>query len=133
MPIYEYECTSCGHRFEKMGKIGAEAPPCPECAAGVRKLISQSAFILKGGGWYKDHYGLKSDAGGSDTASTAAAAAAAKASGAKTEGGAKSDAPKSGGGATADGGAKSDGAAKSDGGSKPAAAPAATPSTAASK
>lgn len=68
MPIYEYECTSCGHRFEKMVKIGAEAPPCPECAANVRKLISQSAFILKGGGWYKDHYGLKGESGSSDSA-----------------------------------------------------------------
>ena len=60
MPIYEYECSSCGHRFEKLVRIGADAPDCPECqAAEVRKLVSASGFILKGGGWYKDHYGLK--------------------------------------------------------------------------
>lgn len=60
MPIYEYECVSCGHRFEKMVKMGAEAPPCPECeSAEIRKLVSRSGFILQGGGWYKDHYGLK--------------------------------------------------------------------------
>jgi putative FmdB family regulatory protein len=71
MPIYEYECSTCGHRFEKMVRIGATAPPCPQCSASeVRKLISASGFILKGGGWYKDHYGLKSsDSGKSETKS----------------------------------------------------------------
>lgn len=60
MPIYEYVCQSCEHRFEKLMKIGAEPPPCDECGAtDVKKLVSASAFVLKGGGWYKDHYGLK--------------------------------------------------------------------------
>jgi len=60
MPIYEYECGTCGHRFEKLMRIGADAPPCEDCGAEeVRKLVSASGFILKGGGWYKDHYGLK--------------------------------------------------------------------------
>ena len=69
MPIYEYECSACGHKFEKLVRIGADAPPCPDCAsAEVRKLVSASGFILKGGGWYKDHYGLKK--GGGDTKST---------------------------------------------------------------
>jgi putative FmdB family regulatory protein len=61
MPIYEYECPSCSHRFEKLVRIGAEPPPCPECeGTEVRKLVSASGFILKGGGWYKDGYGLNS-------------------------------------------------------------------------
>lgn len=61
MPIYEYACDTCGHQFEKLVRIGAEAPPCPECeATEVRKRVSASGFILKGSGWYKDHYGLKS-------------------------------------------------------------------------
>ena len=69
MPIYEYECTSCMYRFEKLVRIGADAPPCPECEASeVRKLVSASGFILKGGGWYKDHYGLKSSGGKSESA-----------------------------------------------------------------
>jgi len=60
MPIYEYECPSCGHRFEKLVRINADVPPCEKCeSADVRKLVSASGFILKGGGWYKDHYGLK--------------------------------------------------------------------------
>ncbi|MBX2803820.1 MAG: zinc ribbon domain-containing protein [Myxococcales bacterium] len=81
MPIYEYQCSECGHRFERLVRIGADAPPCPECSAEVRKLISQSGFILKGGGWYKDHYGLKSsgssssssDSSSSDSSSSSSA------------------------------------------------------------
>ena len=72
MPIYEYACESCGHRFEKLMKIGAEPPPCDECGAvDVKKRVSASAFVLKGGGWYKDHYGLKKGGGSSaDKSST---------------------------------------------------------------
>lgn len=60
MPIYEYVCEACGHEFEKLVKVNAALPDCPECQEGVRKKVSASGFILKGGGWYKDHYGLKS-------------------------------------------------------------------------
>lgn len=68
MPIYEYRCGSCGHEFEQMVKMSDPAPACPKCGAGeVKKLVSASSFVLKGGGWYKDHYGLKS--GGSSGSS----------------------------------------------------------------
>jgi putative FmdB family regulatory protein len=64
MPIYEYQCPACGHQFEQMVKMNAPTPPCPQCAGtDVRKLVSASGFILNGGGWYKDHYGLKSGGG----------------------------------------------------------------------
>ena len=56
MPIYEYACDSCGHEFEKLMKMSADAPPCPECGSEVRKKVSAAGFILKGGGWYKDLY-----------------------------------------------------------------------------
>lgn len=70
MPIYEYACSSCGHHFEKLVSIGADAPPCPECdASDVRKRVSTSGFILKGSGWYKDHYGLKSGSSASSSGS----------------------------------------------------------------
>lgn len=66
MPIYEYACNDCEHRFEKLVRMNAEPPPCPECEGSVKKLISASSFVLKGGGWYKDGYG---SSGGSSSSS----------------------------------------------------------------
>lgn len=99
MPIYEYACPDCGHRFEVMQKFSDDpVKDCPSCSAGnVKKLISQSAFVLKGGGWYKDHYGLKSSsdsssskgtesAASSSTPAPAASTPAAPASGSSTSG-----------------------------------------------
>lgn len=54
MPIYEYQCDSCGHKMETMQKI-SDAPltDCPECSsAALRKLVSAAGFRLKGNGWY---------------------------------------------------------------------------------
>ncbi len=39
MPIYEYECLSCKHRFEKVMKVGDPAPPCPVCGATQTKKM----------------------------------------------------------------------------------------------
>lgn len=58
MPIYEYRCQDCSHEFERMQKFSD--PPievCPTCAGSVQKLISRSAFHLKGSGWYVTDYG----------------------------------------------------------------------------
>jgi len=54
VPIYEYECSACGHRMEAIQKF-SDAPltECPACAkATLRKRISAPAFHLKGTGWY---------------------------------------------------------------------------------
>lgn len=54
MPIYEYRCTDCGHQLEALQKF-SEAPlvDCPQCGKpALTKLISASAFQLKGTGWY---------------------------------------------------------------------------------
>ena len=66
MPIYEYRCQDCHHEFERMQKFSD--PPvaaCPACEGAVQKLISRSAFHLKGSGWYVTDYarngGEKSD------------------------------------------------------------------------
>ena len=105
MPIYEYRCPECGHRFEKLVRMGADAPPCPECAhAEVTKLVSASGFILKGGGWYKDHYGLKSggaskDAGASSSSSSDGGSSSTSSS---DSGGSSSGSSSSSGGAGAD-------------------------------
>jgi len=58
MPIYEYECLSCGHRLEAIQKI-SDAPltDCPNCRKPeLKKLISASAFRLKVGGWYETDF-----------------------------------------------------------------------------
>lgn len=69
MPIYEYGCGTCGHTFERLQKVSDQpVKDCPECGVegAVKKLVSRTSFVLKGGGWYKDHYGLKGgDSGGS--------------------------------------------------------------------
>ena len=61
MPLYEYICTDCGHQFDMLQSFSAEPiRVCPKCTKEtIQKKISNSGFILKGGGWYKDHYGLK--------------------------------------------------------------------------
>ena len=58
MPIYEYECNSCGHRLEAIQKM-SDAPltDCPECAqATLKKRISAAGFRLSGGGWYETDF-----------------------------------------------------------------------------
>jgi putative FmdB family regulatory protein len=72
MPVYEYECSACGHRFEEWQKITDKpVKTCPKCKARkVERLISQTSFHLKGGGWYGDLYsstkgGAGSSSGGS--------------------------------------------------------------------
>ena len=63
MPIYEYVCNSCGHEFEEWQKISdAPVQRCPSCGKRkVERLVSLSAFHLKGTGWYvTDYAGKKS-------------------------------------------------------------------------
>jgi putative FmdB family regulatory protein len=58
MPIYEYRCLDCGHQFELMQKFSdPPAETCTSCTGTVQKLISRSAFHLKGSGWYVTDYG----------------------------------------------------------------------------
>lgn len=62
MPIYEYQCQSCGH-FEITRKITAKSlSRCPTCKGKVKKLISQTSFQLKGTGWYATDYARKDKA-----------------------------------------------------------------------
>ena len=57
MPIYEYRCHENGHEFEVLQKISEPAiETCQVCGGKVNKLISSSAFHLKGGGWYVTDY-----------------------------------------------------------------------------
>ena len=60
MPLYEYECTTNGHRFEVIQKF-SDAPieTCPTCGSPVHKLISSPAIQFKGSGWYITDYAKK--------------------------------------------------------------------------
>ncbi len=58
MPIYEYRCTSCGRTLEVIQRFDDKPlKKCTECSGTLEKLISRSAFQLKGGGWYNEGYG----------------------------------------------------------------------------
>lgn len=48
MPIYEYICNGCGHKFEEIAHVDADNPNCPECGANVQKIISSFLGIIKG-------------------------------------------------------------------------------------
>ena len=58
MPIYEYLCAKCDHEFEVEQRITDDpVKTCPECRSRkVKRLISQTSFVLKGSGWYSDLY-----------------------------------------------------------------------------
>lgn len=60
MPIYEYECKKCGKTTEALQSFSDEPLTiCPKCKGELAKLISQSAFHLKGSGWYVTDYAGK--------------------------------------------------------------------------
>ena len=76
MPLYEYECDSCGGRFEVIQKFSETTEQCRRCGKGpVRRLMSSPAIQFKGSGWYVTDYAQKgksggeSSSGGSDSAS----------------------------------------------------------------
>ncbi len=60
MPIYEYECLNCGQIHEALRKFSDKPlSKCPRCGGILKKLISNTSFILKGTGWYKTDYASK--------------------------------------------------------------------------
>ena len=66
MPLYEYECKKCGHRFEKIQKFSDKmVKKCPECGGQVEQMISAPAVQFKGSGWYVTDYAKKSSSPGS--------------------------------------------------------------------
>jgi putative FmdB family regulatory protein len=89
MPLYEYQCDACAHRFEVIQKY-SDAPVeiCPKCGGVVKKLLSSPAIQFKGTGWYITDY-AKSGKSDSGTAAAAKSESAEK-SGAKSEGSSES-------------------------------------------
>jgi putative FmdB family regulatory protein len=63
MPLYEYQCKKCGHRFEKIQKFSDKpVKKCPECGGPVEQTISAPAVQFKGSGWYVTDYAKKTTA-----------------------------------------------------------------------
>ena len=129
MPLYEYECDACGHRFEKIQKFSDPLEDtCPKCGGHVHKLMSSPAIQFKGSGFYITDYpkgdkgsAPKSDGGKSDKAAKADKPAASTDASAKSE---KSSSSSDSGGASSTPAASPTPAASST----PAAAPS-TPSS----
>ncbi len=60
MPLYEYKCGKCGHRFEKIESVSASTTKkCPKCGARAERQLAAPAIQFKGSGWYVTDYGGK--------------------------------------------------------------------------
>ena len=109
MPIYEYRCKSCGKEFEVIQQSAQrQLRTCRDCSGRLEKLVSRSAFHLKGGGWYSEGY--NKDAKKSEGAKKEDS----KKEGAKKEG-AKKEGSKAGEGKS---GSSSEGSKSASGGKK---------------
>lgn len=63
MPLYEYQCKKCQHRFERIQKFSDPHPKkCPKCGGPIEQTISAPAVQFKGSGWYVTDYAKKSSA-----------------------------------------------------------------------
>jgi len=90
VPLYEYECSKCHHRFERLlQRFSDEQPsPCPECGGPVSQLMSAPAIQFKGSGWYVTDYAKKNS-----SPSTTAKSKSPAESSSSTEGAAASETP----------------------------------------
>ena len=90
MPLYEYQCKKCGHRFERIQRFSDPlVKKCPDCGGKVEQMISAPAVQFKGSGWYVTDYAKKSSG-----ASTSGSEAGAKSDSAKDSGDGKDKKPK---------------------------------------
>jgi len=65
LPLYEYQCTQCGYRYEKIQKFNSEPEvACPKCGGELQRPLTVPALQFKGAGWYVNDYAPK---GGSST------------------------------------------------------------------
>ena len=77
MPLYEYRCTQCGHRFEKIQSFSAEPEVvCPKCGGVLERPLTAPALQFKGAGWYINDYAPKAASSSADKPATEGAAAA---------------------------------------------------------
>jgi putative FmdB family regulatory protein len=70
MPLYEYECNKCHHRFERIQKFSdPHVKKCPKCGGSIEQVISAPAVQFKGSGWYVTDYAKKSSTGSASSSS----------------------------------------------------------------
>ena len=94
MPLYEYECKKCGHRFEKIQKFSDRmVKRCPDCGGQVEQMISAPAVQFKGTGWYVTDYAKKTSSPGSSSSGDSASKEK-KDDKSKSDGGSKDSSPK---------------------------------------
>ena len=68
MPIYEYQCKKCKHRFERIQKFSdPHVKKCPDCGGPVEQVLSAPAVQFKGSGWYVTDYAKKASSGSSSS------------------------------------------------------------------
>jgi len=68
MPLYEYECKKCHHRFERIQKFSdPHVKKCPDCKGPVEQVVSAPAVQFKGSGWYVTDYPKKSSGSSSSS------------------------------------------------------------------
>jgi putative FmdB family regulatory protein len=71
VPLYEYQCSKCKHRVEKIQKFSdPHITKCPKCGAKVEQVITAPAVQFKGSGWYVTDYAKKSSAPASESSSS---------------------------------------------------------------
>jgi putative FmdB family regulatory protein len=64
MPLYEYQCKKCHHRFERIQKFSdPHVKKCPDCGGPVEQVLSAPAVQFKGSGWYVTDYAKKASGG----------------------------------------------------------------------
>jgi len=108
MPLYEYQCKKCGHRFERIQRFSdAMVKKCPECGGKVEQMISAPAVQFKGSGWYVTDYAKKGSGGSAKSES-------------KSDSDGKGDSSKDSGSKDKDSGSKKESKAKTESTSKSA-------------
>ena len=67
MPLYEYRCTQCGYRYEKIQKFDAEPDAtCSKCGGELQRPLTAPALQFKGAGWYVNDYAPKAASGSTE-------------------------------------------------------------------
>jgi putative FmdB family regulatory protein len=90
VPIYEYRCTKCGHRFEAIQKVNdSPLSKCEKCKGKVERLISSPAIQFKGSGWYITDYARKGTGPSEPTGSSDKTSESSSSEGASEKTGAK--------------------------------------------